>query len=382
MTTTEKGRTRPRLIRLAAGVTLAGVSLGVLGVGVAEAAVAPPLNVRAAILGAASNPFLNIDWDAPTSGDPPTFYVVTVDNPATAAVDFQTRTPSTQTFYDGVGLLPGTNYQLTVESHDGVTSALSPIVFVTVPAAPVAPPVECGTVEWAPFCTVDAFIRQQYRDWLNRAPTLDELNFWRSYLQPRSTVAGGTQNVFLDNLRQEKDLIAGPTVRLYSSYFLRNPDFGGYTFWLDAVGTGGWSMQRVSDFFAASPEFIARYGALDNAEFVSLVYQNVLGRNPDAAGFAFWTRQLQSGQTRGWMMLQFTEAPSFEFQNKTLTVVAATEVWAQMLKRVPTLAEYDAAITLMAGPPVATYPLNPPEVNPLYLTVLGRAEYRARVTIR
>ena len=77
-------------------------------------------------------------------------------------------------------------------------------------------------------------------------------------------------------------------------------------------------MTAVSDFFARSPEFIARYGALDNAEFVSLVYQNVLGRNPDAAGFAFWTRQLQAGQTRGWMMLQFTEAPSFEFQNKTL----------------------------------------------------------------
>ena len=54
-------------------------------------------------------------------------------------------------------------------------------------------------------------------------------------------------------------------------------------------------MNEVSDFFARSPEFIARYGALDNAEFVSLVYQNVLGRNPDAAGFAFWTRQLQAG---------------------------------------------------------------------------------------
>ena len=130
--------------------------------------------------------------------------------------------------------------------------------------------------------------------------------------------------------------MAGPTIRLYSSYFLRNPEFAGYTFWLER-SRERWleHASEVSDFFARSPEFIARYGALDNAEFVSLVYQNVLGRNPDAAGFAFWTRQLQAGQTRGWMMLQFTEAPSLEFQNKTRIAVAATEVWAEMLNRVP-----------------------------------------------
>ena len=46
-----------------------------------------------------------------------------------------------------------------------------------------------------------------------------------------------------------------------------------------------------------------------------------------------------------------------------------------MLNRVPTLAEYDQATLLMAG---ATYPLAAGvQVNPLYLGVLGRAEYRS-----
>ena len=94
----------------------------------------------------------------------------------------------------------------------------------------------------------------------------------------------------------------------------------------------------------------------------------------------FWTRQLQAGHTRGWMMLQFSEAPSFEYQNKTLSTVVATEVWAEMLKRVPVLAEYDQARLHCWR--AATYPPTAAAVNPLYLGILARNEYRVRVTIR
>ena len=144
-------------------------------------------------------------------------------------------------------------------------------------------------------------------------------------------------------------------------------------------------MIQTSEFFAASPEFQRTYGGLDDGEFVSLVYQNVLGRNPDAAGFAFWLRQLQSGQSRGWMMLAFTEAPSQEFQQGTKIAVVVTEIYAAMMKRSPTLAEYDA-FTRLAPPGgllgVVDYPLQPGQVNPVYLEVLAKASYRARINIR
>jgi hypothetical protein len=230
-------------------------------------------------------------------------------------------------------------------------------------------------------------------------PTLDELNFWREFLQPRDEdpyyppaitedhldPSRDTQNQFLDLFRREIDIKAGPVIRLYISYFLRNPEYDGYNFWLDAITDGGWTMGQVSDFFSQSQEFQNRYGSLDDAEFVSLVYQNVMGRNPDAPGFAFWTRQLENGRSRGWMMMQFTEAPSFEFQNKTRIAVAVTEVYNEMLNRLPTLEEYNFWTFALQNPygfGITDYPLLPYEVNPVYVHILHSAEYRDRITAR
>lgn len=385
MTITAEGRTRPRLVKLAAGLTLAGSAFTLIGAEVGAQTpppVSPPLNLTATNI---AGPGINIDWDAPTTGSPPTYYQVTIDNESTALdPDLDTFVPATQTHYLGYATTPSTEYTITVESNDENTFAAATITHTT----PPSPPVECATAVWTPFCTVDAFTRQQYGDWLERMPTLDELNFWRDYLEPRDQTgappqpdlpATGTQNAFLEMLREEKDVKAGPVLRLYIAYFLRNAEYGGYNFWLQAVTDGGWTMGQVSEFFAASPEFQARYGSLDDGEFVSLVYQNVLGRNPDAAGYAFWTRQLQQGHSRGWMMMQFTEAPSLEHQTRTRIAVVTTEVYAEMLNRSPSLAEYDAATFLMAGTP---YPVEPAFVNPLYLQILNSAEYRARITIR
>lgn len=105
--------------------------------------------------------------------------------------------------------------------------------------------------------------------------------------------------------------------RLYSAYFERAPDNGGFLYWTDQWGTAARSLPHISDSFVQSPEFVRTYGGLSNEEFVDLVYQNVLGRSPDAGGRAFWIRRLNEGLTRGVMMLQFSE--SAEFVGKTGT---------------------------------------------------------------
>jgi hypothetical protein len=383
-------------VKLAAGVTLAGSALGIMGTGVAEAAVGPPLNVTAVEVPTADGPTLNIDWDAPTAGDPVTYYEVLIDAGNNGSIDASLLTPSIQTSFSGFAAAPGTTYSIRVEANDENTFNVSAPFVITTASAP---PIGCPTSPWAPFCTVDDFIKQQYLDWNDRMPTLDELNFWREFLQPRDespfyppgVVEGpldptrATQNQFLDQFRREIDVKAGPVIRLYIAYFLRNPEFDGYNFWLDAITEGGWTMGQVSDFFSQSQEFQNRYGSLDDAEFVSLVYQNVMGRNPDAPGFAFWTRQLENGRSRGWMMMQFTEAPSFEFQNKTRIAVAVTEVYNEMLNRLPTLAEYNMwtfALQSNGFGGITDYPLLPFEVNPVYIHILNSNEYRARITAR
>jgi hypothetical protein len=54
-----------------------------------------------------------------------------------------------------------------------------------------------------------------------------------------------------------------PIVRLYSAYFLRMPNYSGFTFWLNQLRTGE-SLAQISDAFAASQEFLNRYGVLSN----------------------------------------------------------------------------------------------------------------------
>jgi hypothetical protein len=73
---------------------------------------------------------------------------------------------------------------------------------------------------------------------------------------------------------------------------------------------GGASLQTVADGFVASTEFQTTYGALNNNDFVTLLYHNVLHRPPDPAGLSNWVGLLNSGQdTRAQVAVGFSESP-------------------------------------------------------------------------
>lgn len=96
--------------------------------------------------------------------------------------------------------------------------------------------------------------------------------------------------------------------RLYSAYFDRAPDTGGWAYWNGRIADG-MTIWRTSDFFADSPEFKATYGAsLSNSEFLHLVYQNVLDRSPDSGGLQYWLGRMATGTTRGQVMVHFSES--------------------------------------------------------------------------
>jgi len=84
-------------------------------------------------------------------------------------------------------------------------------------------------------------------------------------------------------------------VELYIAYFNRAPDAEGLYFWTCAFINGS-SLDEVAEFFFDQPETRLIYGDTpDAAEFVTSVYQNVLGRGPDEEGRAFWIDSLMSG---------------------------------------------------------------------------------------
>ena|SRR5215207_843000 len=102
---------------------------------------------------------------------------------------------------------------------------------------------------------------------------------------------------------------AAQVTRLYDTVFDRKPDDLGLTFWTNSLraGTG---LDDLAEVFVASPEFRDRYGDLGTGEFVSLLYRNVLDREADAAGQAFWTDAIASGRAdRDDVVLAFSESP-------------------------------------------------------------------------
>lgn len=98
--------------------------------------------------------------------------------------------------------------------------------------------------------------------------------------------------------------------RLYLAFFLRESDAGGLAYWASQTQSG-MEIEAISDFFATSEEFGVRYGELTDREFIARVYLNVLGRQPDEGGYAYWVSQMRGGLTRGELMVGFSDSAEF-----------------------------------------------------------------------
>lgn len=112
-------------------------------------------------------------------------------------------------------------------------------------------------------------------------------------------------NLALDTGKGE---IAGSAYRIYKAAFDRAPDAGGLGFWIDAMDDGA-SLLTVAAGFISSPEFQKLYGAnLSDRDYVTKLYNNVLDRNPDQGGYDFWLGALANGATREDILVNFSES--------------------------------------------------------------------------
>ena len=161
------------------------------------------------------------------------------------------------------------------------------------------------------------FVDLIYRNLFDRSPDAGGGAFWRGRLD-----AGMTRGAVMVEFSESPEYIdetgtsaASPGAahqiwRLYRAYLGRNADQQGFDFWY-AEQFNGRSLDSISDAFAASPEFVDKYGALTNEDFIDLIYRDVLGRPPEASGRAFWIAQLDNGRTRGSTMVAFSESPEY-----------------------------------------------------------------------
>jgi hypothetical protein len=101
----------------------------------------------------------------------------------------------------------------------------------------------------------------------------------------------------------------GQAYRLYQAAFNRTPDIGGLGYQTNALDTG-LTLEQVAANFIASPEFQTTYGNVDDTQFLTLLYQNVLHRAPDAGGLQFHLDEMhEQGQSRAMELVHFSESP-------------------------------------------------------------------------
>jgi len=85
-------------------------------------------------------------------------------------------------------------------------------------------------------------------------------------------------------------------LELYTAMFNRAADIGGLNYWTSEMDSKGWSILDVASSFAEQSEYATAYPASSGNEFfITSIYQNLLGREPDTDGLAYWVGELDSG---------------------------------------------------------------------------------------
>lgn len=101
---------------------------------------------------------------------------------------------------------------------------------------------------------------------------------------------------------------AGSAYRLYQAAFDRVPDGDGLSYWIDVMDDG-LSLSAVAGYFAQSAEFASLYGSNpSHAELLTLLYNNVLDRAPDAGGQAYWLQVMDQGLAHSEVLAYFSES--------------------------------------------------------------------------
>jgi hypothetical protein len=152
------------------------------------------------------------------------------------------------------------------------------------------------------------YVTAIYKDLLGHGPDPEGLAYWSGQLDR------GDSRVTIINLFDHSTWYFGPIIEsVYQKYLGRTPDAGGLAFWIQRMFDGLTDEQLEANLIA-SPEYFQRAGGA-NRSWVDAMYQDLLGRQPDSAGEAFWVGQLQLGMSRHSVALGFAASRERESQH-------------------------------------------------------------------
>lgn len=194
------------------------------------------------------------------------------------------------------------------------------------------------TPDVVPFASVATAVDQQYQDFTGSAASSPQHLAWDGPIGDCSTgVDALSVSLLPTDLTTTDD---ARLVRLYLAYFKRPPDPDGFAYWKRQLDAGK-GLINAANKFAQSKEFLRVYGPLTNGDFIDLVYLNVLEREPDPTGRAFWLTRLDNKtKNRGDVMINFSE--SSENVRRKADHVQVFRLFNAMRRRFPSKAEFFA----------------------------------------
>lgn len=190
--------------------------------------------------------------------------------------------------------------------------------------------------------STSAFVEQLYLTFFGRPADDAGRAHWSQAIDAGAISAAEVTRQFLESA-EFADAVA-PVARLYYSAFERIPDAAGLGFWLQNA-QAGMSLDAIADAFVLTREFAEVYGAARNADFIDLIYQNALGRAPDAAGKAHWVEQLAQGHaSRADVLGAIAASP--EMAAATSAAIKVIAQYHGITGSAPTQQQIDSALLL------------------------------------
>ena len=163
---------------------------------------------------------------------------------------------------------------------------------------------------------------------------LNGLNFWVSSLAADNT-GGAVLNTFLTS--QEYVTAVAPVANILAGFFPNVPVNSSLLRNNLQLERQGVTPDALAVNILYSQPFVAAFGdtsLLSNQQFVTFLYQKLLHRAPDQGGLAFWTNMLAGGANRGEPVVGFESSPEFTTANPNLaTQVTVSMVYEGILGR-------------------------------------------------
>ena len=132
---------------------------------------------------------------------------------------------------------------------------------------------------------------------------------WGSATITVTTVEGG-KTASCEVLVFPTDPVEAFIYRMYRTCLQRDPDEGGFSYWVDKLRSGAKTGSEAVFNFYDSNEMKAR--DLPNSEYLTRAYEGIMGRAPDAGGYSYWMARMEIGMSRKFIISGFLTSNEFD----------------------------------------------------------------------